>query len=122
MELIFPDILATLRDKIRKSKFQTPAYNTISHKIFFAGVEIQLPYDSDQDLLCKVLMENDRAIRREWSWDEIFEQWGEPHSKEDWRRVYNAGREVNQKIACETTIKDLLLVHKFSIALNPKYY
>lgn len=59
---------------------------------------------------------------KEWTWDEMLEKWGGNYEdKDNWRKVYNAGREVNIKVASETAIKDLLLVKKLTVAINPKY-
>jgi len=121
-DFIFNDIVSTLKEKIGTSRFPPPTYNHISHKIRFAGVEIQIPYNSDQDLLCKTLLKNAASMKKEWSWDEVLEKWGEEASVgKGWRTVYNAGREINNKTATETTVKDLLLVKKLTIAVNPKY-
>jgi len=122
-DFIFADIVSTLKEKIGTSHFPPPVYDRISHKIRFAGVEIQIPYNSDQDFLCQTILKNAAALRKEWSWDEMLEKWGENVSPEKgWRTVYNAGREVNNKIATETTVKNLLLVRKLTVAVNPKYY
>jgi len=119
---VFTDIVSTLKEKISQSRFPPPVYDPVSHKITFAGVDIQIPYNSDQDLLCKTLFKNGATMCREWSWDVILEKWGDgaPPGK-GWRTVYNAGREINNKVATETTVKDLLLVRKLTIAVNPKY-
>ena len=119
---VFSDIVPSLRDKISCCRFPPPAYDVISHKIRFAGVDIAIPYNSDQDALCRTLLKDKRTMSREWSWDEIMEKWGEASfGKDSWRRIYNAGREINQKVAGETTVKDLLLVRKLSVAVNPRF-
>jgi hypothetical protein len=121
-DFVFTDIVSSLKDKIRESHFPPPVYNTISHKITFAGVDIQIPYNSDQDLLCKTIFKSSATMRKEWSWDEVIEKWGEDASpRKGWRTVYNAGREVNDKVSTETTVKDLLLVKKLTIAVNPRF-
>jgi hypothetical protein len=120
-DYLFADIIPTLREKISQSRFPPPTYNLLSHKVNFAGVEIQIPYNSDQDLLCKTLLKDKASMNKEWSWDEVLEKWGDIALEKGWRTVYNAGREINGKIAAETTIKDMLLVKKLTIAVNPKY-
>ena len=61
-------------------------------------------------------------MNREWSWDELLDKWGGGYEeKNQWRIVYNAGREVNKKVAIETGVKDLFIVKKQTIKLNPKY-
>lgn len=121
-DYVFTDIVSTLKEKITQSRFPPPAYDHIAHKINFAGVEIQIPYNSDQDLLCKTILKNMASMHKEWSWDEMLEKWGEDATPgKGWRTVYNAGREINNKVATETTVKDLLLVRKLTTAVNPKY-
>jgi len=93
-----------------------------AHKIHFKGKEIFIA-DGFQDSLCRVLMKNIKMMKKEWSWDEVLD---ERKGKEDygangWRKVYGAGREVNKKVAMETGIKDLLIVRKNTIFVNPKY-
>ena len=121
-DYVFTDIVSTLKEKIGTSRFPPPVYDPVAHKIGFAGVEIQIPYNSDQDLLCKTILKSAATMRKEWSWDEMLEKWGEDATPgKGWRTVYNAGREINNKVATETTVKDLLLVRKLSIAVNPKF-
>jgi hypothetical protein len=91
-----------------------------SHKLSFKGKEIFIP-GGDQDDLCQVLFKNKTALKREWSWDEITEKWGGDPNDNNWRKVYNAGREINKKVAIETGIKDLLDVNKKTIRVNPKF-
>ena len=65
---------------------------------------------------------DEKAMEKEWSWDEVLEKWGGNYEKkENWRKVYNAGSEVNKKVAIETGIKDLFIVRKKTIFVNPKY-
>lgn len=120
-DYFFSDIVPTLKEKISQSRFPPPTYNLLSHKIFFAGVEIKIPYNSDQNMLCKTLFANKASLHKEWSWDEVLEKWNDPSPNKGWRTIYNAGREINNKVSSETTIKDLLLVKKLTIAVNPRY-
>lgn len=97
-----------------------PHLSYASHKLSFKGKEIFIP-GGDQDDLCQVLFKNKTALKREWSWDEITEKWGGDPNDNNWRKVYNAGREINKKVAIETGIKDLLDVNKKTIRVNPKF-
>lgn len=122
LDYAFPDIVESLKRKIVTCRFPVPKFNDDVSCLFFAGVEIAIPYNSDQRLICRTIFKNKTSRLKEWSWDEVLEDWGEPESEKSlWRRVYNAGREVNFKVAMETTVKDLLLVRKYSVKLNPKY-
>jgi len=92
------------------------------HTIRFKGKEISIPPDTDQDSLCSVVIVNKKAKKKEWSWDELLEKWGGNYEdKDNWRKVYNAGREINLKVAAETIVKDLLVVRTKTIRVNPKY-
>lgn len=122
LDYVFPDIVDSLKQKISTCRFPDPEYDIKGRKIVFAGVNIGIPYNSDQELLCQTLFKNKLSRNREWSWDEVIEGWGDEISGQNqWRRVYNAGREINSKVAMETTLKDLLVVKKYSIAVNSKY-
>lgn len=111
---------------INKSKtlkpLAPPSYNKTSHKIIFKGQEIVMPSDSNQDSLCRVIFKDKDSLRKEWNWDEMLEEWGGSYDgKEAWRKVYNAAREINKKVAIETGVKDLLIVKKLTTALDPNY-
>lgn len=99
-----------------------PTYDPRSSIISFSDKTIPIPTNTNQSELCKVIFENKTSVNREWSWDELLDKWGGGYEDTDqWRVVYNAGREVNKKVAIETGVKDLLIVKKRTIKLNPKY-
>jgi len=105
-----------------KKPFSPPSYNETSYTIWFKDKDIPIPPNSNQNSLCKVIFKNKSSLRKEWSWDEMLEKWGGSYEdKEAWRKVYNAGREVNKKVAIETGVKDFLIVKKLTIAVNPNY-
>lgn len=56
-----------------------------------------------------------------WELEEIAEDWGEDYAKDDWRKYYNAGRSVNEKVAKKTTIADFLIITNKTICINKKY-
>jgi hypothetical protein len=122
LDYAFPDIIDSLRKKIVTCRFPAPRFDQAGCTVVFAGVEIPIPKNSDQELLCQTLLKGKASRSREWSWDEVLESWGETdYEKGKWRRVYNAAREVNFKVAMETTVKDLLSVRKYSVKVNPKH-
>lgn len=99
-----------------------PSYDPQTSAISFSGKTVPIPTNTNQSELCKVIFENKTSVNREWSWDELLDKWGGGYDDMDqWRIVYNAGREVNKKVAIETGVKDLLIVKKQTIKLNPKY-
>jgi len=100
------------------------SYNSTSGHLNFNRKTISIPKDTYQDALCRVLLKDKKSMRKVWVWDEILDEWGGKYQYDDkqaWRKVYNAAREVNQKVATETATKDFLIVKTKEIAVNPKY-
>ena len=113
--------VATIQLTKRLISLIEPRLSYFNHKISFKGKDIFIP-EGNQDALCRILLRNKKAMEKEWSWDEVLEKWGGNYEKkENWRKVYNAGSEVNKKVAIETGIKDLFIVRKKTIFVNPKY-
>lgn len=98
-----------------------PTYDIVDCVINFRGKKIQIPPDTDQELLCKVILRNKNAMSRRWNWDEIIEAWGDVPEKDDWRKVYNAGRGVNEQVEKKTTIDNFLIVKTKTLQLNPDF-
>lgn len=89
--------------------------------IYFLGTLIKIPEDTNQEYLCNIIFKDLIAMQKIWSWDEVLEEWNVVIEKEDWRKVYEAAREVNTKIATKTKIEDLLIATKKTVRVNPKY-
>lgn len=57
-----------------------------------------------------------------WNYDEIAENLDknnpEPYKKDDWKKFYQACRDINEKVAKETTIKNFLDFTKFKVSIN----
>lgn len=98
-----------------------PNYDTVDCIIHFRGKNIQIPHNSDQELLCKVVLRNKQSMLKKWPWDEAVEAWGDEPDTIGWRKVYNAGRAINDKVAVETATKDFLIVKTKFVQLNPKF-
>ena len=91
----------------------------------FQGKEIEISktMDSDPHYLLSILF---RDKQKTWACDEI---WEDPYfsrereykSETDWRKIYNAGYSVNEKIAKATMIDDFLDVAKTAVSINKKY-
>ncbi len=97
-------------------------YDISSCKLHFLGEHIQIPANSNQDALCRIIFKNKDSRKKQWSTDEILHRWGGNYFQPDsWRKVYNAAREVNKKVAMYTKVKNLLTVKKYSVELNPQY-
>lgn len=98
-----------------------PEYDIVDCVISFRGKKIHIPSDTDQEMLCKVVLRNKNAMSRRWNWDDIVEAWGDDPDTVGWRKVYNAGRGVNEQVATETAIKDFLIVKTKTLQLNPDF-
>lgn len=87
-------------------------------------VEVSKSKDSDPHYLLAILF---REPNRDWAYDEVWEDEyfvrkdREYDQKTDWRKIYNAGYSVNEKVAKATTLDDFLVVTKTSVAVNKKY-
>lgn len=57
-----------------------------------------------------------------WSYDEIYDDWGESDFIEDgWRKLYTAGDGINKAIAVETNIKNFITKNTKQIQINQEY-
>ena len=120
--LMFEEYKNKNSNQVSTSYKLLPTYDLQSSTISFSDKTIPIPTNTNQSELCKVIFENKTSVNREWSWDELLVKWGGGYEDTDkWRVVYNAGREVNKKVAIETGVKDLFIVKKQTIKLNPKY-
>lgn len=130
-----PDIswLISLAEAYRKTekvihdvKGLSISFNVQTSRLEFNNKKILISKtkDSDPHYLLTLLFEDKD---RNWAYDEL---WDSPyfHSnsevydpKNDWRKIYNAGYSVNEKVAKATTINDFLIVKKTAISINRKY-
>jgi len=116
--------------ELAKIKTQSLTKQTDNHaefdprtsKIKLLRKVVPIPKNTDQFELCSVIFKNQLSKEKEWSNDEILEKWGSNFEKSQWRKVYSAAREINQKVATKTTIADLLLVTTKTVQLNPSYF
>jgi hypothetical protein len=119
--IVYPVPIATIQLTRKLISLIEPQLSYLPHKLSFKSKLIFIP-EGDQDMLCRVILRNKNTLKKEWSWDEVIEKWGGNYEgSETWRKVYNAGREVNKKVAVETGVKDLFDVKKKTISVNAKY-
>lgn len=97
----------------------TSTLHFLSHSIVISKTK-----NSDAHyLLAIIFQEKDR----EWDIPEIREDTRLAYSgksydtKKDWRKIYNAGREVNDKVAKKTAVEDFLALSKMTISIKKKY-
>jgi len=113
--------IATILLKRKLINLVEPNLSYQSYRLSFKGKEISIP-EGDQDALCRVLFRDKKSMLKHWSYDEMLDEWGGNYKdKEAWRKVYNAGREINKKVAINTTIDDLIGIKTRTTFVNPKY-
>ncbi len=112
--------------KSQKPEFDSPDFDAGRSILKFAGKEVVIDKAkaNRQHLLCKSIFKNMASMRKVWSWDELVEDWGDSkkiYGKNGWRKVYGPANEINDKVAIETGIKDLLEVTTKTVCVNLLY-
>lgn len=93
-------------------------YDSKTKILNFKGTKINLSGGPIQaDLLITLFKEPEKN----WSNDEIYEDWGEEDFKEKTNKFYTAGYEINKAIAVKTTVNDFLILSTKEIRINEKY-
>lgn len=101
---------------------QSPQYDINTGIITFMGKAIEIPLNTNLEMVCRIVLKNMTNMKRKWSWDEIVEENRETTENFTSRQIYTAARSVNEKVAQETAIKDFLLTNPTStVQLNPKF-
>lgn len=117
LQLELREMKETLKQSKRK---QVPQYIAKYPAIL---VDNQLVDDispnSNESKLCEVVLKNTKSMRKEWSWDEIVEAWGDMSKDQDNTVIYRAGRRINDKVARKTEVKKLFIVTTKTIKVNP---
>ncbi len=99
-----------------------PQYDINTGVITFLGKQIAIPLNTKLEMVCRVVLKNSTNMKRKWSWDEVVEENREEPENFTARQIYNATRSINDKVAIESQIKDLLLAKPFTtVQLNPKF-
>lgn len=102
--------------------FIAPQYDINSGIISFKGKEISIPLNSNQEMVCRVVLRNSVNMKKRWSWDEVVEACREEPNNFSARKIYTATRSINDKVAIETQTKDFLLAKPFTtVRLNPSF-
>ncbi len=100
----------------------TPSFDPETGTLSLGGKDILFTLNLPQYDLLRVVFK-EPLTARVWSWDEIIEAWREQKidQKQQKRKVYDLGVRINNKIAKNTMIKDLLKVRTKDLNINPKY-
>lgn len=101
---------------------QTPQYDIATGVITFMGKKIEIPLNTNLEMVCRIVLKNSANIKRKWSWDEIIEENRENVERFTPRKIYTAIRKINEKVALETQTKNFLLAKPTStVQLNPLF-
>lgn len=101
---------------------QTPQYDINIGIIKFMGKEIEIPLNTNLEMVARVVLKNVENMKRKWSWDEIVEENRDSIDLFDDRKIYIAARAINDKVAQATAIKDFLICKPTStVQLNPVF-
>jgi len=101
---------------------QTPQYDISTGVITFMGKSIEIPLNTNMEMVCRVVLKNVVNMKRKWSWDRIVEECRENVDVFTSRKIYTAARAINEKVAQETAVKDFLLAKPLTtVQLNPLF-
>jgi len=81
-------------------------------------VKISEGRDSNQHHLLITLLKNRNKI---WAVDEIWEDWGNSEERPIGRKIYNAARDINEKVAIQAGIKDFLYYNMKEVGIRREY-
>lgn len=92
-----------------------------SCKLTIDNHEIPLLPDTNEEMLCRVVFKDKKALIKLWYMDEIVEAMGEGIEQTKYwkRRLYQTARQLNDKIAKETGLKDFIVYTTKTICVNP---
>lgn len=113
--------LQILRKKIDNAKPQPPKYNKKTAVLTFAERNIQIPLNTKEETLCKIILNNKQSMQKQWSWDEIVEYWGNTPDEKQRYVVYRAAKRVRDNVAKKTGISDFFLITTQTIQVHPLY-
>lgn len=99
-----------------------PQYDINTGVITFMGKKIEIPLNTNMEMICRVVLKNMANMKRKWSWDEIVEESRESLERFTHRKIYMATRAINEKVALETSVKEFLLAKPLTtVQLNPNF-
>ena len=107
--------------KARLAPAPPPTYDKAKRQLFFKDETIQIPANTDQEELCKALFRNSRPIKRPLDIGDVLIRLGVPTDKlKGNKKVSYAKREINTRVAKQTSIDDLLVITGKQIWFNKK--
>ncbi|HQF37164.1 MAG TPA: hypothetical protein PLL26_06020 [Candidatus Dojkabacteria bacterium] len=83
---------------------------------------IPMRQNTTEDAVCRAIFSNPEKTFKKWEVEDIVEAIGEHEVDiKQKQKIRSACRRINDKMAKETTIKDLFIITKYTIQINPKY-
>jgi hypothetical protein len=96
------------------------SFNEANSTLTIGNSQVKLRKGSDPYHLLRIIFEDKDELSKEWFYSEISEKYDVGASFDD-KKFYNASYQVKQKIAQETTLKDVLITTAQSVRINPNY-
>jgi len=90
-------------------------FESKSSVLYVNGKNINITKNKNIYYLLKTLFKNKN---KEWSYDEIADDWGENYSKDSWKKFYDAGYRLNGKVAKDTGLQDFLYLSNKTVSIN----
>jgi hypothetical protein len=96
------------------------SFNEANSMLTIGNSQVKLRKGSDPYHLLRIMFEDADELQKEWFYSEISEKYDVGANFDD-KKFYNASYQLKQKIAQETTLKDVLITTAQSLRINPKY-
>lgn len=101
---------------------QTPQYDISTGHLSFMGKTIEIPLNTNLEMVCRIVLKNVRNMAKRWSWEEIVEEARESTDNFTSTQIYTAARAVNDKVAQEVQVKDFFITKPITtIRLDLKF-
>lgn len=105
------------------AKIKEVKYNHRFTEIIIDDRAVKLRGDTNQSLICQIVLKEEASLKKRWEMMDLVEAMGEREfDDKNWNRIiYDAIRNINNKIGLETGIKDFFIVTMKTVEINPKY-
>lgn len=113
----------TDKEKADESPEKQLSYNSKDCVLIIGQHKVQVPKDTDQSELCRVIFSDKESMTKQWGYDEIHKSWKgiDNYNPKNWAKFYHAAYAVNEKIEKATQIKNFLMPTKKEVSINEIY-
>lgn len=108
----------------REDIIEPAKYDSKLRAIIFAGAVIKFRDKSEfRPELCKTIFNEPDKVFTLDSLEVVWDHLADFMEKEDrsWQKIYDAVKEINERVNRKTSISDLFILSTTSVQLNPKY-